>query len=71
MRALRDFNTPKIVQQDEVVFLGLLTDLFPNVNPPRKVDEELEAAVNSVVVTAGLDPDADFMLKVFDALMRV
>jgi hypothetical protein len=56
MRALRDFNTPKIVQQDEVgiaharivigvlrnvcpkvVFFGLLRDLFPGINPPRKV----------------------------------
>ena len=36
MRALRDFNTPKIVQQDEVVFFGLLRDLFPDFNPPRK-----------------------------------
>ena len=29
MRALRDFNTPKIVQADEAVFFGLLGDLFP------------------------------------------
>jgi dynein heavy chain len=64
MRALRDFNTPKIVQQDEVVFLGLLTDLFPDVNPPRKVDEQLEAAATTVVVAAGLNPEPDFLLKV-------
>jgi hypothetical protein len=37
MRALRDFNIPKIVQEDEVVFFGLLSDLFPGLNPPRKV----------------------------------
>ncbi len=36
MRALRDFNTPKIVKQDEVIFFGLLNDLFPGINPPRK-----------------------------------
>ena len=35
MRALRDFNIPKIVQADEVVFYGLLNDLFPELNPPR------------------------------------
>ena len=29
MRALRDSNTPKIVAQDEVIFFGLMTDLFP------------------------------------------
>jgi dynein heavy chain, axonemal len=38
MRALRDFNTPKIVASDEVVFFGLLGDLFPGVDPPRKAN---------------------------------
>ena len=37
MRALRDFNIPKIVREDEVVFFGLLGDLFPGIDPPRKV----------------------------------
>jgi dynein heavy chain len=31
MRALRDFNIPKIVREDEVVFFGLLGDLFPGI----------------------------------------
>ncbi len=29
MRALRDFNIPKIVQEDSAIFFGLLGDLFP------------------------------------------
>lgn len=33
MRALRDFNLPKIVEDDMVVFLGLIKDLWP-VNRP-------------------------------------
>ena len=45
MRALRDFNIPKIVKEDEVVFFGLLGDLFPGLDPPRKVDEEARGAV--------------------------
>ena len=64
IRALRDFNTPKIVQQDEVVFMGLLGDLFPNVNPPRMVDVKLETAVHDVTVKAALHPEKDFLLKV-------
>ena len=38
MRALRDFNKPKIIKEDEVVFYGLLEDLFPGLNPPPKLD---------------------------------
>ena len=41
-RALRDFNIPKILFQDMIIFTGLLNDLFPGVDPPRKQDEEFE-----------------------------
>lgn len=64
MRALRDFNTPKIVKQDEVIFFGLLGDLFPGINPPRKRDEVLEEAVQTACIKRGLDPDEFFRLKV-------
>ena len=45
MRALRDFNIPKIVADDLGIFHGLLSDLFPGINPPRKVDEKLEEVI--------------------------
>eukprot|EP00947_MAST-08B_sp_MAST-8B-sp1_P001611 g1611.t1 len=64
MRALRDFNTPKIVAQDRVIFFGLLTDLFPGFDPPRKVDDELEKVVEEACVERGLDPDPAFRLKI-------
>ncbi len=64
MRALRDFNTPKIVREDEVVFFGLLGDLFPNIDPPRKRDEELEGYVVRACENLGNDPDENFCLKV-------
>ena len=47
MRALRDFNTPKIVQADEIIFFGLLKDLFPGVDPPRYVQKR---KVENVVI---------------------
>ena len=64
MRALRDFNTPKIVQQDEAIFFGLLKDLFPGVDPPRKTDEGLEEAVHKACQSLVLDPEDSFCLKV-------
>ena len=44
MRALRDFNIAKIVKVDEVVFFGLLNDLFPGRDPPRVVDDFVTCA---------------------------
>lgn len=64
MRALRDFNMPKIVHEDEVVFYGLLGDLFPNTNAPRKVDADLEDAVHEACQALQLWPDETFKLKV-------
>ena len=64
LRALRDFNIPKIVQSDEVVFFGLLNDLFPGLNPPRVFDEELSDCVGVACEAANLWPDPFFTLKV-------
>jgi dynein heavy chain len=38
MRALRDFNIPKIIAADLEIFFGLLGDLFPNVIVERNRD---------------------------------
>ena len=50
MRALRDFNTPKIVAEDLDIFFGLLGDLFPGVDVPRKRDMNFEDFVNKSAV---------------------
>mmetsp|Transcript_14602 Transcript_14602/g.45793 ORF Transcript_14602/g.45793 Transcript_14602/m.45793 type:complete len:4603 (+) Transcript_14602:85-13893(+) len=63
LRALRDSNIPKIVKEDEVVFFGLLGDLFPGLNPPRARDETLEANVVRACEELNLDPDDAFCLK--------
>lgn len=40
MRALRDFNIPKIVREDEVVFFGLLGE---ETKEHRKLDNVIES----------------------------
>ncbi|TNN78182.1 Dynein heavy chain 11, axonemal [Liparis tanakae] len=64
MRALRDFNLPKIVTSDVPIFLGLISDLFPQLDVPRKRDPELESAVRQSVSELRLQPDENFILKV-------
>ena len=64
MRALRDFNLPKIVADDLTIFHGLLNDLFPGLNPPRKRDYNLENFIKEATVEQGLHPDETFILKV-------
>lgn len=45
MRALRDFNIPKIVTDDVPIFMGLIGDLFPALDVPRKRNLDFEALV--------------------------
>lgn len=42
MRALRDMNMPKFVYEDVSLFLGLIGDLFPNMNLVRKPYEKAD-----------------------------
>lgn len=63
-RALRDFNIPKILSMDMDVFMGLLQDLFPGVDPPRKRDLEFEAVIRSTAIEMGLTAEDDFVLRV-------
>lgn len=50
MRALRDFNTPKIITEDVTIFMGLIGDLFPALDVPRKRDFDFEATVKQSVL---------------------
>nr|CAD7428767.1 unnamed protein product [Timema monikensis] len=64
MRALRDFNVPKIVTDDVPVFMGLIGDLFPALDVPRKRDLEFERTVKQAASDLQLQPEDNFILKV-------
>ncbi|NXO27701.1 DYH9 protein, partial [Cisticola juncidis] len=64
MRSLRDFNVPKMVTDDVPVFLGLLGDLFPALDVPRKRHLDFEAVVKEAVLELRLQPEDSFVLKV-------
>jgi dynein heavy chain, axonemal len=72
-RALRDFNIPKILNQDMVIFMGLLNDLFPGTDPPRKRDLAFEQVIVQEAKASGLTAEADFILRVvqFSELMAI
>eukprot|EP00306_Pavlova_sp_CCMP459_P002806 CAMPEP_0185179034 /NCGR_PEP_ID=MMETSP1139-20130426/31803_1 /TAXON_ID=298111 /ORGANISM="Pavlova sp., Strain CCMP459" /LENGTH=3023 /DNA_ID=CAMNT_0027744869 /DNA_START=1 /DNA_END=9072 /DNA_ORIENTATION=+ len=68
MRALRDFNLPKIVEDDMVVFMGLLKDLWPDVfdSMPRKRDYDFEGLVGTVAHESNLQASDYFVQNVVD-----
>lgn len=64
MRALRDFNIPKIITDDLPVFMDLISDLFPALDVPRKRDPALEKDIQGAAVDLMLQPEDKFILKV-------
>ncbi|TMW50187.1 hypothetical protein DOY81_004746 [Sarcophaga bullata] len=64
MRALRDFNIPKIVTDDMPVFMGLISDLFPALDVPRKRDQDFERTVKQAAADLLLQTEDTFILKV-------
>jgi dynein heavy chain len=64
MRALRDFNIPKIITDDVPVFMGLIGDLFPALDVPRKRDAEFEKMIKKSAVDLKLQPEDGFVLKI-------
>ena len=67
MRALRDFNTPKIPNTDLPIFSRLILDLFPFADSvPRDFDEVLKAKVLKACDNKGLQKDYGFVKKVIE-----
>jgi dynein heavy chain, axonemal len=56
-----------------VIFMGLLSDLFPSTNPARKRDLEFEKVIVKEAEKAGLTPEDDFVLRVvqFSELLAI
>ena len=56
MRALRDMNMPKFVFEDVPLFMGLIKDLFPNMDIKRKPYEKRDRIVE-IMKNMGLYSD--------------
>ena len=64
MRALRDFNTPKIPTNDIPIFLRLISDLFPGLELAPKLNTELYKLCNDVCKSSNLQAEDTFITKI-------
>ncbi|KAL0227387.1 hypothetical protein P9112_014711 [Eukaryota sp. TZLM1-RC] len=64
LRVVRDMNLSKLVDEDEPLFLSLVNDLFPGVTVENPSYEDLEAAINSNISSAGLVNHPSWTLKI-------
>jgi len=63
MRALRDFNLPKIVADDKPIFQRLITDLFVGLRIDRKVEPTLQEAIVTCTKELKLQTEDMFVRK--------
>lgn len=67
MRALRDMNLPKFVFDDVPLFLGLIKDLFPDMEVPRLRYPDFNEAVEAVLQEHGYIVLPEQVWLVFDS----
>ena len=64
MRALRDSNLAKLVDDDKPIFRELINDLFPGLGgTERKVDAKLQDAIEKCAKQRGLQAEETFVFK--------
>lgn len=63
MRALRDFNMPKIIIDDRAIFLALIKDLFPGLESEPFIDEEAKAKLEACAISCKLQSEFGFIKK--------
>lgn len=68
MRALRDFNLPKIVTNDITIFLGMINDLFPLLDVPRTTCQDLEQVIRKAAQELRTQSDKEVVLKVMQLM---
>lgn len=64
MRAIRDMNIPKFVQDDIYLFNALFNDLFTNIDLQDTTNVQFQVAIESEMKKQGLVPKAEMVNKV-------
>ncbi|PWV12257.1 putative dynein heavy chain [Trypanosoma cruzi] len=63
LKAMRDMNLPKFIKEDVPLFLGMLSDLFPGVEPEGSGLGDLEEAAVKELQDKGLEVNAHIVTK--------
>ncbi|KYN43305.1 Dynein heavy chain 10, axonemal, partial [Trachymyrmex septentrionalis] len=72
MRALRDMNLSKFIYDDVPLFLGLIRDLFPDLDCPRMHYSDFNEAVEAILKERGyivLPEQVDKVIQLYEMMM--
>jgi len=64
IKAMKDSNIPKFLKHDLPLFNAIVQDLFPGIQIPVQIDQNLKDMVATQIVENGLQPTEQFIEKV-------
>jgi dynein heavy chain len=70
IRAMRDSNVPKFLEQDLPLFGGILSDLFPGIKVPFVDYGKLQTAIEKSLDTLNLQRVPIFITKVIQVFQK-
>lgn len=63
MRAIRDVNVPKFLQDDLKLFNGIVSDLFPKIKEEPIAYGDLEASIKNSCLEMNIEDVPGFVMK--------
>jgi dynein heavy chain, axonemal len=71
IRAMRDSNIPKFLEQDLPLFFGIISDLFPGIEVPKNVYPDLERAINDNLELEKMQKPSSFIVKIIQLMETI
>ena len=65
LKALKDVNEPKFLEQDQPLFKNIIKDLFPEVPEPERNYDRLQETLAASCLALNLQKKPDFLQKVY------
>lgn len=71
LKAIRNINIPKFLNQDIPLFNGIIKDLFPEITSNHQYDQQLLDSISEAMIESSLIENKKFVMKVCEIFLTI